>query len=653
MTIDNRNLHFQIIALVLMLMVLLFYAGRRKLRIARERVFCVLLWTSFVSLGLDIASVLVMRGIIPLPEYLSVFLRRTYLVSIVVVAFAVLLYTLAEVYLAEIFAKQVRYAFVLPLVISIPLILNLPVEAVLPKHGFGSAVYFSMGTTVIYLVIAWRYAYVHRQEINKNRLIAICLAGFSFFGCGIFQLFFQQWRLMSLGISIFVVFMYLGLENPDEYIDKHYDIFNSEACMSYMRNMCSEKRAFSICHIKFVQMDRIIGQSNDSIVGIYLKSYVERLKQIEGAQAFIVSPGEYIVCFEQPEHFMDKVTMIREMTSEPWKLTGDKSWLEIEASTKIVAFPQSRIRKDCPLDEIVTTMNYFMDKLCREGKDDYICIDRRQLREMEQYKHIREVLSKKLNPNQIDVVYQPVFAAYDNKYTEVEALLRIKDLDDRYLDTETVVSVLEQSGDMRDVGIILFEKVCEFVAGNRLDIVGVKKVSFNLSSVELQDRHLAETYIGIMDKYSVSAAVFSFEIGETSVLHSTRNLKRNINQLTSYGASVHIHDFGTTSINPDISSSMSGSALKLSRRLISDFFNGHVSRQYMRSLCRMLIQQKLTITAVGVENQYQYSELKKLGISQMQGYAFFKPMPGDEMLDALERERASGLDQEVLLERTL
>lgn len=648
------NVEFQIVAMILLMMVVVLFSGRRKLRIIRESVFAFTLALSLVSLVMDIVSVIEIEMTDMLPSAFVDFARRMYLVSIVGVAFLVLIYTLVETYQTDAFENVYHYFYFILLAISVMLIINLPIrDNRIEGFTFGAAVYTSMLSTLIYLIISWCYVLMFGKQIMPHRRGAIILAGLVFAGCGIIQFLYQDIRIMSLGISILVVYMYLCLENPDEYVDKALDIFNWDAFRVYLKNRCSRKKRVSLCAVTIREFNYVRDTTGADTAEQLLKELSAYLQSLPGGQVFRNGSAGFVVAFEKSNHFIEQVQKIRERIGEIWCVETADNVIELEMNASVVAFPAARMSGNPDSEEIISILRYFIRKLYNISDGSYICIDRRELHESDTVKHIKEALDNVVEQSRLEVYYQPILSVYDDRCARVEALMRVKDSKDFLQDNALLIPVAEQNGDIVELGYAAFEQICRFVATHDIKSVGINKVCVNLSVIQCQQHYLGARLIEIMEHFGVSASTFCFEINEQTAEYSTQNLRRNMNQLISHGAEFIIDNYGTESINPDIITKISKNYIKLGKKTVDGYFSGSISKQSVRILCRTLQQLKITIGAVGVDTQQQYTELKKLGISQMQGNVFYRPMDGETLMATLEKDKAVGLGEEVLYERVL
>ncbi|MBQ3786940.1 MAG: EAL domain-containing protein [Lachnospiraceae bacterium] len=645
-------LQIQIIALIFILMVLVLFSFRLKLRITRERVFMALIFSCLSCCVFEICP-----GVLELLTgdayaWLIDLSRRLFLISYVAVGFSLLCYTLSEIYMVAVISGGKRMVYLLPLIVSIPLCLRLPYYS--PDFmSNGPAAATALTAVIIYVLICVAYAVSGRRSISDNRRTAVYLSCVIMAGSVLSQWLFPRRQVASLGLAVMLTLMYMVLESADVYMDRLYDTFNRDACHVYLNNLCQENKRANICYVAisgFSNMNEIAGTT---ITSRLLRQAADFFRSQKGAKVFSLEDEAFILIFEKDEFFFDRVDSIRDRFSKAWAIdeTGGTSPVEFEMKAGVVVYPAVRMVKGITSRSIMDSINYYARKILGE-QTDYICIDRRQLREMEAVEHVNAELRGATEENRVEVYYQPIFPVYESRVSEVEALMRIRDSRGIFFDNKHILPAAEASGEINELGFEVFRQVCTFIRDHDLKKIGVGRIAVNLSMVQCQQRDLADKLIAIMDEYNVPASFFRFEISENTAEYMTGNLNRNMNRLTSQGALFAIDDYGNRLIDPDRVTAISKDYIKIGEDVIRQYFNGERSRQSMRVLCRMLLQLRMIVTAVGVESQKEYSELKNLGITHMQGNGFYRPMPPEELLATLEKNAAVIIGEETRFERS-
>lgn len=651
----SYNFQFLIPSLVFVLMVLVLSLTRRRLKLEHEMVFFALLCASILSIVLDIAAVLSIQYSLFVPSVVSEFIRKFYLVSVVIVGFGVLLYTFGEICEKTAFEDERRFLHILPLAVSVPVIMGLNLENKMnDTMAFGYSVYASIIISMIYIVSSFYYAVRYRNRIETKRFAAIIIAVVTFLVCGCVQINCQNIRIVSTGISIFIVFMFVGIENPEDYLDKFMETFNADAFDVYLKSRFDREKRISIAYVIIKDFSFVQNTLGIEMSSCLLKNAAAFFSSIKGSKVFYTGNYSFMLAFEREAHFIDHVQDIRRRFSEVWCVGEHGNMLELEMNAAVVAYPAMRMPFNPDVKRTIELLRYYGDQLCASKEESYICVDVKQIRESDIIENITDTLKNAVQNKRVEVFYQPVFSVFENRCVELEALLRVKDERDVYFDNDILVPLAEQTGTIIDIGYELFEQICRFIIAEKIKNTGVTKISVNLSSIQCQQHHMASRMIEIMNRYSVPASMFRFEIKEETAAYITKNFRRNMNQLIARGASFTIDDYGKNkTIDPDFILSVTTEYIKLGQEAVDNYVNNKKARRYLSILCKTLQNMKIVIAASGVENQTAYNELKKLGITQMQGNAFYRPMPAKQIVEVLVRDKAVTVGQEVMYEKNL
>lgn len=659
MTELGRCLQFQIISFVLILLVLILYSGRRKLHIIREKVFSVLIFASFFSVVLDILSIILLEGYIQLPDYLVNACRKCYLISVTIVAFCVLLYTSAEIYQKNVFKGMRSFIFTIPIIVAIPLISNFNVQG--KQAGiFGLSVYVSMTISALYMFISCCYGIRYYKLMVRLRFFAIILSAAVFGVCGVIQIYNQDIRIISVGISLIIIYMYLGLEPPDVYVDRVLDTFNRDAFHIYLKNMCGEGKRANILYILIKDSTLSRNLAGLELINGLMQQICSYLHTYKGAKVFSNGQDSFMMVFEKDEYFMDYVQAIRNKFRQPWKLEenrnvyGERKAVECEVGAAFIAYPAHRMPQKPDSQDILDTLRYFYKVALGDyDNNSYICIDRKQIREKDAVKQLRSEIADVIKEDRVDVYFQPIYSVHEDMCREVEVLMRVRDKRDIYYDNAHILPVAEETGQIIEIGYEVFRKACRFLATNDLKLLGIERVAVNLSFVQCQQGDLSERFAEIMDSYNVSASYFRFEITENMARYITKHFRRNINQLIALGATFAIDDFGSSAIDVDLIKRVSKDYIKLAEKTVQEYFDGSKSKLSFKLMCKMLLSMKMQVVAVGVEDEQQYAQLKSMGITHMQGKIFAKPLSEEKLVELLQRDNVFGMGQEVMFERKL
>jgi EAL domain-containing protein (putative c-di-GMP-specific phosphodiesterase class I) len=136
----------------------------------------------------------------------------------------------------------------------------------------------------------------------------------------------------------------------------------------------------------------------------------------------------------------------------------------------------------------------------------------------------------------------------------------------------------------------------------------------------------------VQQKYGFDAGALQIELSEQETDVSLDNLKRSLDAVKELGYSVALDDFGTGMSSLAYFQNLPADTIKLDRSFIKDIHINRLSEHLTNMVVGLSKEEGLTVVAEGVESAMEADTLLKLGVDQVQGYLFGKPMPSSEFL---------------------
>jgi EAL domain-containing protein (putative c-di-GMP-specific phosphodiesterase class I) len=166
--------------------------------------------------------------------------------------------------------------------------------------------------------------------------------------------------------------------------------------------------------------------------------------------------------------------------------------------------------------------------------------------------------------------------------------------------------------------------------------------AFNISPVQL---HFLETqladFMNLIFTSKVNPNNIELEVTESSLLENEKIISQ-FNVFADLGFKIAIDDFGKGYSSFDRILALKASTIKLDKKLI-DFVSPNIDPVSLKNrgklitnLVRMLKDLGFNVVAEGVENECQVQFLKKIGVDQIQGFYYAKPVEGEKFLDCLK-----------------
>jgi EAL domain-containing protein (putative c-di-GMP-specific phosphodiesterase class I) len=238
----------------------------------------------------------------------------------------------------------------------------------------------------------------------------------------------------------------------------------------------------------------------------------------------------------------------------------------------------------------------------------------------------------------VEVYYQPIYSIKEQKFTCAEALIRIRNGMGKIISPGAFVDVAESNGMIIRLGEKVFEKVCCFLQEHHPEELGLHYIEVNLSVVQCDYEHLAESFIRIMEAHQINPEWINLEITESASGDRKKNFTDNMKNLMDYGITFSLDDFGTGQSNLNYIVEMPVDIVKFDRSMTAAYFANGKAKYVMDAAMHMIQGLKLQIVSEGIETRKQFETMRDLGINYIQGYYFSEPLPMGAFLQFLDRK---------------
>jgi EAL domain-containing protein (putative c-di-GMP-specific phosphodiesterase class I)/GGDEF domain-containing protein len=245
---------------------------------------------------------------------------------------------------------------------------------------------------------------------------------------------------------------------------------------------------------------------------------------------------------------------------------------------------------------------------------------------------LEQDLRHAIRRNELVLHYQPVVDLAMGRIVGAEALLRWCSGTHEWATPSQVVSVLEESGLVHEIGLWTLNTACRHLRAWRERGLGEFKVAVNLSVHQLRDSALPVALTRIIAAHGLSPANIELELTETAAMEDASRTHTLFQELREAGFSLALDDFGSGYSSLAYLRRLPFQKLKIDREFVS-----HVdTRADSRAICKALIDLtaglELSVLAEGVERFEEVVTLRTMGCNTFQGYFFSRPLPPEEFI---------------------
>jgi diguanylate cyclase (GGDEF)-like protein/PAS domain S-box-containing protein len=254
-------------------------------------------------------------------------------------------------------------------------------------------------------------------------------------------------------------------------------------------------------------------------------------------------------------------------------------------------------------------------------------------------------LRRAIEASEFVLHYQPQVDVKQGCICGVEALIRWEHPERGLLLPGAFLPIAEQTGLITPIGRLVLEEAVMTARAWYDDGLDFGRMAVNLSAREFMQPDLIQSISATLDRSGLPPHLLELEITETVAMHSVDHVLATLRQIHELGVRIAIDDFGTGYSAMSYLQHFPMQTLKIAQTFMRDVChdaNSAAIASAVIELCRIL---DLDVIAEGVETLDQVAFLEAEGAFMVQGYAFYRPLPLEEvrrvLLEGVELPNAS------------
>lgn len=233
-------------------------------------------------------------------------------------------------------------------------------------------------------------------------------------------------------------------------------------------------------------------------------------------------------------------------------------------------------------------------------------------------RELREALTSE---GQIQVYYQPLYSANEQKITGVEALLRWRHPQRGWIAPDVFIPVAEDAGMIEALGERVLRQACIESMSWPIETLAV-----NVSAVELRNPAYAMKVAKILLSIGMDPTRLELEVTESALADSAGHCEHNIKALRALGITIALDDFGTGFSTLGRLQQFKVDRIKIDRSFVQGFGRSANDEAIVRAIIDLAHAKGLRTTAEGVETTEQSDYLRHIGCDDLQGFLLSRPV---------------------------
>ncbi|TCS41362.1 putative bifunctional diguanylate cyclase/phosphodiesterase [Reinekea marinisedimentorum] len=252
---------------------------------------------------------------------------------------------------------------------------------------------------------------------------------------------------------------------------------------------------------------------------------------------------------------------------------------------------------------------------------------------------IENAIREGMEYNRFETHFQPKINCETGEIIGVEALARLRDKHGQLVSPADFIPIAQEYGVLEYITYIVTEQSCQL-----LQILGDPGfgASVNISPSQLSDLRLIVDIRKILHRYGIETRQIEFEVTEEELIINEFAAKNNLEFIREFGFKTALDDFGAGYSSLGYLKKFRFDTLKLDQIFINtEDYASAASIAVIRSIKALAITLGMEIVAEGVETQNQVDLMQSLGIRNIQGYYYSKPVTAEAFIELYRANKSN------------
>jgi diguanylate cyclase (GGDEF)-like protein len=239
-----------------------------------------------------------------------------------------------------------------------------------------------------------------------------------------------------------------------------------------------------------------------------------------------------------------------------------------------------------------------------------------------------------MEDNQLVLYYQPKVSVRSGQITGVEALIRWRKPDGRFIFPDSFIPLAEETGLIMPMGEWVLKEACAQLARWQAQGIWIQ-VAVNLSVKQFRSDTLVEFVSEVLKSSGVDAQYLTLELTESLLMDNAELAVKTLNRLMTLGVRISMDDFGTGYSSLSYLKRFPLHELKIDRSFLKEMTSNSEDQALVATMIYLAHKFDLKVVAEGVEEKEQLEILLGLDCEEYQGYFFSRPISVSDLAPML------------------
>jgi diguanylate cyclase (GGDEF)-like protein len=431
------------------------------------------------------------------------------------------------------------------------------------------------------------------------------------------------------------------LKTKELYYSAHHDALTNLPNRVLFTDKLEESLKFAACHdsdvfVVFLDLDRF-KEVNDTyghdVGDKLLKTVAKRLKKSLRDIDVIARLGgdEFTILIPNISYSEMIIVAKKIILSMEENFYVDTIKLHSSFSIGISHYPKD----GSSVEELLKNADIAMYQAKADGKNRYKFYNQEMSDRAQERVVLENDIKNALENGEFEAYFQPKVNAKSKKIIGLEALIRWNHPKKGLVFPDKFINFAEEIGLIIEIDSYMRRETMRITKEWTQEGLDFGKVSFNASTLELEDDDFVEHIKSIINEMDYDTSKLELEILESQSIRNRERMVGILKEIRALGVSISIDDFGTGYSSLSYLKQLPVDKLKIDRSFILDVPNDSASVALVRTIITLANNLKLDLIAEGVESKEQVDFLVKEGCENIQGFYYSKPIPADKLKELL------------------
>ncbi|TFH88208.1 EAL domain-containing protein [Billgrantia azerbaijanica] len=387
----------------------------------------------------------------------------------------------------------------------------------------------------------------------------------------------------------------------------------------------------------FVEINDAIGYEQGDRLLVELAQRLRNRQRVTDLLAR-VSSDEFVLAFpdlHRQEDLWRLVGNVQKALRDPFVLAGRSR--QVTASLGVALYPDNGLNAR----QLIRNADVAKNRAKLDGRGALRFFEQHLHDELVYQHQLIALLEQALDNGELCLHYQPQVSAVSGRIENLEALLRWEPAEGPPVSPAEFIPLAERSGLIHRLGDWVMEEACRQQRAWRARGFTEQRIDINVSGHQLLCPGMLGRFEACLDDHDLAPQDIGIELTENVLIEADTSVLEGLRQLYHRGVRIAIDDFGTGYSSLSYLKHFPVTALKIDRSFVRDAPSQPEDRAIMEAAIFIGHRLGLEVVAEGVETAEQHTLLREMHCDLIQGYYFYRPMPG-EAIERLLSGRVAG-----------